>query len=616
MSKKLLNLLAVVVMLVVFVPTTLAAPPAQEEGQDYVVVADDWLSKLADKYLGNPLAYPAIVEFTNQKQAEDASYAEITDPDLIEVGWKIYIPSAEEAAQFVAAAPAAPAAEKTLVIAYPVQYSETFDISVMVYGMEPTHMIYDNLVSVDTNYEYQPGGLAERWEVSEDGTVVTFYLKEGVTFHDGSDFNAGVLKWWLELMASDVSTVSYMYNAITEIEIIDDYTVALHMDGPFPALFYYLSGLWGLVMSQEQYERLGPDEYASNPSGTGPFMLEEWVPNDHLTLVRNPDYNWAAEWTGHEGPANVDKIIYRIIPEDATRLIELEAGDVDVVMEAPWRELPTYMGDPDYQVIEIPDATIWFIGMNLNAPIVADLRTRQAIGHAIDRDLIQQTLYMGLGRATGTYLAGELPADQGVTAPSYDPAAAADLLAEAGWVMGDDGILVAENVEGVDVGTRFEFDYWTYMDDEAQRLAEATQKMLADVGIKANITPMDKPTYDTQLEAGGHSIILRRYTWDGLDILPWFHDSGYLPYPNYLGVNDPELDQIWYDSEYAVATWEERTDSFRVGHQLLIDRWYPWAPIYQRPMLVFARSTVKDWQVIPLRAGVNTELWVMIDLEE
>ena len=510
-----------------------------------------------------------------------------------------------------------PKGPKTLVIGYPVQYSETFDISTMVYAMEPTVMIYDTLVSVDHNYEYHPGGLAERWEVSEDGTVVTFYLKQGVTFHDGSEFNAEVVKWWLELMASDVSGVSYMYSAITEIEIIDDYTVALHMDGPFPALFYYLSGAWGLVMSQETYESLGPDEYASNPSGTGPFMLEEWVFNERLVLVKNPDYNWAAEWTGHEGPANVDKIIYRIIPEDASRLIELEAGNVHLVMEAPWRELPRYITDPDYQVYQSPDATIWFVGMNLNAPIVADLRTRQAIGHAIGRDLIQQTLYMGLGRATGTYLAGELPADQGVSeyAPSYDPDEAARLLAEAGWVMEDDGILVAENVEGVDAGTRFEVDYWTYMDDEARRLAEATQNMLADVGIKANITPMDKPTYDSQLEAGGHSIILRRYTWDGLDILPWFHDSGYLPYPNYLGVNDPELDQIWYDSEY-VATWEERSDSFREGHIMLIEKWYPWAPIYQRPMLVFGRSTVKNFQPIPLRGGMSTELWILVDLED
>jgi peptide/nickel transport system substrate-binding protein len=311
----------------------------------------------------------------------------------------------------------------------------------------------------------------------------------------------------------------------------------------------------------------------------------------------------------------VDKITFRIVPEDATRLVELEAGDTHMVVEAPWRELSSYIANPDYQIMQAPDATIWFIGMNVNSPIVGDLRTRQAIGHAIDRDLIQQTLYQGLGRATGTYLAGELPADQGVTAPLYDLAAAADLFAEAGWVMGDDGVLVAETVEGVDAGTVFEVEYWTYNDDEAGRLAEVTQSMLGDVGIKANIVPMDKPTYDSQLEAGGHSIILRRYTWDGLDILPWFHDAYYLPYPNYLGVNDAEIDQIWADSE-KVPTWEERSDSFRVGHQLLIDRWYPWAPIYQRPLLVFARSTVEDVQLIPLRAGMTTESFVMIDLDE
>jgi len=511
---------------------------------------------------------------------------------------------------------------KELVISYPVQYSETFDISTMVYGFEPTHMIYDTLVSVDPNYQYLPGGLAEGWEVSEDGTVVTFYLKEGVTFHDGSAFNAGVLKWWFEEMVKEDGTVAYMYNAITAIEVIDDYTIALHLDGPFPALFYYLSGLWGCIMSQEQYESLGPDEYATNPSGTGPFMLEEWVPNERLVLVKNPDYNWAAEWTGHEGPANIDKITYRIIPEDASRMIELEAGNTDLLFEAPWREVATYRDDPNYQVVQVPDATIWFIGMHVNAPIVADLRTRQAIGHAIDRDLIQETLYQGLGRATGTYVAHELPSDQGVTAPLYDPDEAASLLEEAGWVMGDDGILVAETVEGVDAGTKFEVDYWNYQDDEARRLGEATQSMLADIGIKANIVPMDKPTYDTQLEAygefleaGGNSIILRRYTWDGLDILPWFHDSGYIPMPNYLGVNDPELDQMWVDCE-KVATWDERDDCFRVSHQLLIDRWYPWAPFYQRPMLVFARSTVKDFQLIPLRGGVSTEVWVLVDLEE
>jgi ribose transport system substrate-binding protein len=110
MTKKLLNLLLVISLLAILVPAVAAAPPAQDTGQDYVIVADDWLSKLADKYLGNVLAFPAIVALTNEKAAEDNTYAQITNPDRIEVGWKIYIPSAEEAQAYLGAAPAAPAA--------------------------------------------------------------------------------------------------------------------------------------------------------------------------------------------------------------------------------------------------------------------------------------------------------------------------------------------------------------------------------------------------------------------------------------------------------------------------------------------------------------------------
>jgi ribose transport system substrate-binding protein len=112
MTKKLFNLLVIISMLMILVPVVAAAPPAQDQGQDYVVAKDDWLSKLAEKYLGNALSYPAIVALTNEKAATDSSYAKITNPDVIEVGWKIYIPSPAEAEAFMAssAAGAAPAA--------------------------------------------------------------------------------------------------------------------------------------------------------------------------------------------------------------------------------------------------------------------------------------------------------------------------------------------------------------------------------------------------------------------------------------------------------------------------------------------------------------------------
>jgi peptide/nickel transport system substrate-binding protein len=254
--------------------------------------------------------------------------------------------------------------------------------------------------------------------------------------------------------------------------------------------------------------------------------------------------------------------------------------------------------------------------MNLNEPLVADLRTRQAIGSAIDRTLIKDTLYMGYGEAKTTYLASQMASDKGVSAIaiSYDPAKAAELLTAVGWEKGSDGILVANNVAGVPAGTKFEVSYWTYNDDEAKRLAEATQKMLSDIGIKANIQLMDKATYDGKLEAGGFQIILRRYTWDGEDILPWFTAAYNLPYPNYLNLNDPTLDKMYDDAEYAVATWDEREAAFAEAHKYLIETWYPWAPIYQRPAVWIARSSVKITSV-SLRAGMSTEVWTTADIQ-
>jgi len=496
------------------------------------------------------------------------------------------------------------------------QYGDTLDIFNSGTTMEPHNMIYEPLVTVDYDYKFQPG-LADSWEVSEDGLTWTFHLKKGVKFHDGSDFNAEVVKWWLEKMKEGIN--SYMFESMTEAKVIDDYTLAMTFSAPFPNLLYNLSTSFSGIMSKAAYEKYGADYGTKYAVGTGPFMLKEWVPNDHLLLVKNPDYNWAPAWTGHKGPANVDKILYRIIPEDATRTIELQAGNVHLLLSPPPpREQAQYQNNPDYFYMASSAATIQFIGMNVNHPFFKDIRTRKAIGHAIDRKLIVETIYQGLGRPTTTYLSQELGGDKGVAevAPDYDLEKAKALLAEVGWKPGPDGILVAENVEGVEKGTRFEVSYWTYQEDEYKRLAEVTQKMLADIGIKANIQLMDNPTYIAQLKAGGNELILRQYQWDNNDILEWFHHSKYLPYPNYLGVNDKKYDEMLDDANYKTPTWEERDAKYVEIHKYLIENWYPWAPIRQAADVLIGRSTVKNFKPIPLRAASSTEVWTLISLEE
>jgi peptide/nickel transport system substrate-binding protein len=333
-------------------------------------------------------------------------------------------------------------------------------------------------------------------------------------------------------------------------------------------------------------------------------------------MVKNPDYNWAPAWTNFKGAAKLDSILIRVIPEDATRVVELQSGNVQLLLDPPPpQEQQQFKNNPDYLFYTAPEMTIVFIGMNVNDKFFKDIRTRQAVGYAIDRQLINDTLYQGMGRPTTTYLVQQLGGDKGVSqfAPSYDPAKAKALLAEVGWVPGPDGILVADHVAGVDKGTRFEVPYWTYQEDQYKRLSEATQKMLADVGIKANVQLMDNPTYIAQLKAGGESLILRQYGWDNNDILEWFHHSKYLPYPNYTGVNDPKLDAMLDDANFKTPLWADRDAKYVEIHKYLIQNWYPWAPIRQPDLTFIARNTVKDFAPVPLR-GAETDIWFMVDL--
>jgi peptide/nickel transport system substrate-binding protein len=554
----------------------------------------------------SPAAEPEVVEKVITK---------IVEVTVMVEGESQVVEKEVEVEKVVTATPG-PKEKVILVLAAAEQYGETFDIFNTSTTMEVHTMIYEPLVTIDYNYEFRPG-LAKSWETSEDGLTWTFHLREGVTFHDGSEFNAEVVKWWLEGMQLGVN--SYMFESMTGSEVIDDHTIAMTFEGAFPNLLYNLSSSFSGIMSKEAYEKYG-DEYGTKYAiGTGPFILDEWVTNDYISLVKNPDYNWAPEWSGHKGPAQVDGILFRIIPEDATREIEFRTGNVQVLIDAPPPAmLPQYENDPDFVILQGPHATIQFIGMKVDHPLLKDIRTREAIGHAIDRDLIVETIYQGLGRPALTYLSIELGGDKGVAeiAPGYDPDMAAALLAEVGWVMGDDGILVAENVEGVEAGTKFEVSYWTYQQDEYSTLAEVTQKMLSDIGIKANIQLMDNATYSDALKGDETELILRRYGWDNNDILEWFHHGKYAPYPNYLGVNDPEWDAALDEANYDTATWGERDAKYVDIHKYLIEEWYPWAPIRQPADVFLFRSNVKSFKPIPFKGLSATIVWTQVYVEQ
>jgi peptide/nickel transport system substrate-binding protein len=548
MNKKLLNLLLVVMMLAVLVPVTLAAPPVQEEGQDYVVVADDWLSKLADKYLGNPLAYPTIVYYTNQKHAKDVSYARIMDPDLIDVGWKIYIPSAKEAAAY--APTTAPAAKTggTLVWATS-QDPDTLDPhgAVSSWVANQYYTLYDTLLWRGPNQDIYPG-LAKDWEVSEDGKTYTFYLRDDVTFHDGTPFNAEAVKFNFDRMKAETAVRAIGRAAAHDLigpyestEVIDEFTVALHFSESYPAFLDALSSHFLCIVSPTAVEKWGED-FPEHPVGTGPFMLEKYVLGEQLTVMRNPDYNWAPSFMDHQGPAYLDKVTHLFVEEATTRISVLETGEVHISSEPSAEDALRLADDPNYEFISGPmpgQGHVMF--PNVTKYPTDDIKVRQALIYATDKEKLVQIVWQDFQAPAYGPLTGATPGYNPAveTMYSYDPEKAKALLEEAGWTVGSDGIRVDKD------GNRLHLLLQAGPRTDTQEAYEFLQALYKDVGIEIEIRVLEMAAYNDACTAGEPEICPLYWGFsDPGELSIMFHSDNAGTGFNWGQIKDPKVDQL------------------------------------------------------------------------
>jgi peptide/nickel transport system substrate-binding protein len=477
----LVSSLLVITMLAVWVPTALAAPPAQE-GQDYVVVADDWLSKLAEKYLGNPMAYPAIVEYTNQKHAEDASYAEITDPDLIEVGWKIYIPSAEEAVTIVAEV--APAAVPENVFVY-VQRATLPDI-------DPSISFSNDSVVMGNAYEtlifYNPPGseevlspaLATGWEPNEDATEWTFYLRRGVKFHDGTDFNAEAVKYSVERTINLGLGAAFIWDAVDEVNVVDDYTVEFKLKYAAPLDLIAAAGYGAWIMSptctEAQGEKASEWFNEGHDCGSGPYMIESREKGTRLITTYFDDY-WGGWKEGQFG-----KVVFEFIPDPVVEQQMLEAGEASATYALPMENLDALDARDDVTVYVNPSFQNLLGLFNMKKEPTNNKLVRQALSYAVPYQQIIEGVMMGQAtQAYGPVPAGMWGFSKDLFQYTHDLDKARELLAEAGYPEG-----------GFDLVMTFATG-----DLEEQQVGELWKAELAKLGINLEVRAMEwEPQWD------------------------------------------------------------------------------------------------------------------------
>ena len=292
--------------------------------------------------------------------------------------------------------------------------------------------LYEGLVRYKSGtLEVEPG-LAESWQISEDGTEYTFKLRDGISFHDGTPFDAEAVKFNFDRMLNEDHPyhntgpfpLAFFFSAVEETEVVDPLTVKFKLNAPYAPFLSNLAYPTGLMVSPAAVQQYGAD-FGRHPSGTGPFKFAEWRSNEAVVIEKNAAY-WGT-------PAGTEAVVFRPITDANTRVAEMLAGGIDMMVEVPPTSLSQFQGD-GFKVVEQAGPHLWFLILNAKEGPFADKRVRQAANYAINKQAIVNDVLEG----TAEVAAGPTPPafawayDDTLTPYPYDPAKAKALIAEAG----------------------------------------------------------------------------------------------------------------------------------------------------------------------------------------
>ena len=419
--------------------------------------------------------------------------------------------------------------------------------------------VFSNLVKYDDAGEIVMD-LAESYELLEDQVTWEFKIREDAVFHDGTPVTAEDVAWSLTRVMTDESSSDYMnFSPLAEAVAVDDYTVHVVSDDPYPIMLQLLCKGGAAVLPKAYFEENGEEAWLANPIGSGPYQLTEYVKDDHVTLVPFADYY------GEQNP-DWEEVIFRVVPESSTRVGELIAGNVDAVNMVIPTEWERVNGNEGTAVVNGPSTRVYQLALKTDKGPTADLRVRQAIDLAIDDQTIVDTILQGAGTPMLTRVPSGVNGcnEDLVGKYNYDPERAKELLAEAGY---PDGFSM-----------KIEAPTGRYtMDAE---ISQAIVSMLSQVGITVDLQLLESSAYSNVFSA--HSAEDGFMTCFGLG----FFDASY-GMIGYFGVNtsgesnwnNQEYIDMYYEAEFNMNE-EERTQLFQEMQQMVADE-VPYAIICQ-----------------------------------
>lgn len=460
--------------------------------------------------------------------------------------------------------------------------------------------LFNGLVKYDKNLKLA-GDLAKRWDVSNDGKTITFFLRKGVKWHDGVEFTANdCLFTYQRLIDPNVATpYSSSYMDVLKAEVKGRYIFRVTYKEPFsPALESWSMGV--LPKHLLDGKDLNTDPFNRKPIGTGPYRFKEWIAGQKIVLVANNDY--------FEGRPNIDQFIFRIVPDSSTMFQELLSGGVDMMGLNPLqylRKSETRRIRENYVKFRYPANAFTYMGYNLTNPLFKDIQVRQALSYAINRQSIIDGIVLGIGRpCTGPYSDVSWAYNPDARSYPHDPERARRMLTEAGWKdLNNDGILDKD-------GKPFRFTVMTNQgNNERIRTAEIIQQDLKAVGVDVTIRVMEWQAFLEQIDKRSFDAMILGWSMsrdpDLYDI--WHSSKTKKGEYNFISYKNAEVDRLLVEGRRIFDVKTRKKIYYRI-HEVLAEE-QPYAFLYVPDATPIVHKRFKGIEPAPLGIFYNFREW-------
>ncbi len=459
----------------------------------------------------------------------------------------------------------------------------------------PLSSVYDTLVFQDPESgEFVPG-LAKSWTISLDGLTYTFILREDVVFHDDTQFDAIAVKANLDYIANPEhlsQKASFMLGPFDSAEVINEFSVAIHLKEPFAPLLDSLSQVYLGMASPAALDEWGPTDYQFHQIGTGPYRFVEYIPNDHLTIEKNPDYAWAPS-IYRESLAEIDEIVFKFYGDEATRSLALETREVDIMGEIPPHDAERLSGLEEFVLHPIPipgQPTQYFF--NSEKEPTKDPQVREALVTALNRQFIVETVFGEFSPIAEGPLSHELfRYTTGSPYPSYDPESASEILDELGWELDPASKIRRKDEKSLEL--RVVVPPWGSNPEVGQLISAAWENLGIEVTLE--IAPGFGPLKQAQ-ESGEYHLIGLNFFGTDPDLLRSFYSSD--GFYNWSGYQNSDLDSLLMQAMGVTHDHQIRQSYYSEVSEIIRDQ-IILIPIRDYVNLVVVRSDLQGLRFSP-----------------